>query len=284
MKFSPFFFLALWIAPSIAIAQSADWQAVIWREPQVRYLLADMTIGGKTDLYRKYAREERDPDSREAIRLWDAGVRVANAEDFERKWVPSPFGKDNKVFRVVQRGSERTIVGNEVILTNDGAFSQATMRLALLDLTLDAALAAYGEKKTDAAVVEALRRFGDGGRVSNAHVFDRRDNGLVFKASGRPADAVFIKLNSDFAYPEVNVRYFLADMKLGGSRAFYHRAAEEAHELGCLEAVARFDSGVSITNLDAFERKKVEGKTLITRKGSNERISGSEVKLSTDSK
>lgn len=58
-------------------AQSADWQNVIWREPQVRYLLADLSLnGGKTDLYRKYATEERDPDSREAIRLWDAGVRV----------------------------------------------------------------------------------------------------------------------------------------------------------------------------------------------------------------
>ena len=31
-----------------------------------------------------------------------------------------------------------------------------------------------------------------------------------------------------------------------------------------------------------FERKQVNGKTLITRKGSNERISGLEVKLSTD--
>jgi hypothetical protein len=31
-----------------------------------------------------------------------------------------------------------------------------------------------------------------------------------------------------------------------------------------------------------FERKKVDGKTLITRRGSNERISGMEVELSTD--
>ena len=56
-----------------ASAQSADWQKVVWREPQVRYLLADMTLGGSVKLYRDYATTERDPDSREAIRLWDAG-------------------------------------------------------------------------------------------------------------------------------------------------------------------------------------------------------------------
>ena len=39
---------------------------------------------------------------------------------------------------------------------------------------------------------------------------------------------------------------------------------------------------MKITNLDQFERKKVDGKTLITRKGSKERISGMTVKLSTD--
>jgi hypothetical protein len=36
---------------SLARGQSADWQQVIWREPQVRYLLADMTLnGGNTSL------------------------------------------------------------------------------------------------------------------------------------------------------------------------------------------------------------------------------------------
>ena len=97
------------LLPSRSQAQSADWQSVIWREPQVRYLLADMTLGGNTKLYRDYATTERDPDSREAIRLWDAGVRVVNTNEFERKWVTNQFGKDGRVMRVVQRGSNRTI-------------------------------------------------------------------------------------------------------------------------------------------------------------------------------
>ena len=275
--------LAICGAAVRAFAQSADWQNVIWREPQVRYLLADMTGGDRTELYRKYAVEERDPDSREAIRLWDAGVRVVNMADFERKWITNQFGKDGRVFRVVQRGSDRTITGNEVLLSNDGAFPQASLRLALLDLTLGASPKDYAARaREEAGVAEALRRFSEGCRVSNAHLFERRGEGFVFKASGRPLDAMFIKLNSDVLYPETNVRYFLADMYLGGSREFYHRTAESAHEMGCQEAVARFDAGVKITNLDQFERKKVDGQTLITRKGSNERITGMNVKLSTD--
>src|SRR5262245_56614431 len=104
-----------------AIGQSADWQSVIWREPQVRYLLTDMTLGGNVLLYRHYTTTERDPDSREAIRRWDARARVVNTNEFERRWVTNQFGKDGRVMRVVLRGSNRTITGNEVLLTSDTA-------------------------------------------------------------------------------------------------------------------------------------------------------------------
>ena len=71
-------------------------------------------------------------------------------------------------------------------------------------------------------------------------------------------------------------------MSLGGSRDVYHRTAEAAHEIGCEETVARYDAGVEITNRDQFERKKMHGKVLTTRQGSSARISGNEVKLSSD--
>ncbi len=269
-----------------ASAQSADWTEVIWREPQVRYLLADMTGSGKTDLYRKYATEERDPDSREAIRLWDAGVRVINTGEFERKWVTNQFGKDGRVFRIVQRGSDRTITGNEVLLTSDLGFQDSAMRVALLHFTLGKPLPESEGRKQDMNTAEAIRRWKAGGRVLNTNWFEMRGAGIerrvYYKGTDRMAEGASIRLNCDLAYPEVNVRYFLADMMLGGSRDFYHRTAESAHEMGCQEAVARFDGGVKVTNLDQFERKKVDGKILITRKGSNQRISGNEVKLSSD--
>ena len=266
-------------------AQSADWQSVIWREPQVRYLLADMSLGGNIAMYRAYAKE--DPDSREAMRLWDSGVRVVNTNQIERRWVTNRYGKDGKVMRVVQRGSNRTITGNEVALSNDGEFPQDTMRLVLLDLTLGCAADSYDTRaKAEPAVAEALRRWNQGCRVLNAKWFSasrgpaKRE--LNFAATGLPADGARVLLNSDLGYPEVNARYFLADIYLGGSRDFYVAASESAHELGCQEAVARYDAGIKITNLDEFERKKVGGATLITRKGSDQRISGMDLKLSTD--
>jgi hypothetical protein len=269
-----------------ASAQSADWTEVIWREPQVRYLLADMTGSGKTDLYRNNATEERDPDSREAIRLWDAGVRVINMGEFERKWVTNQFGKDGRVFRVVQRGSDRTITGNEVLLTSDLGFQDSAIRVALLHFTLGKPLSESEGRKHDVNTAEAIRRWKAGGRVLNTNWFEMRGAGIerrvYYKGTDRMAEGSHIRLNCDLAYPEVNVRYFLADMMLGGSRDFYHRTAESAHEMGCQEAVARFDGGVKVTNLDQFERKKVDGKIRITRKGSNQRISGNEVKLSSD--
>jgi hypothetical protein len=269
-----------------AFGQSVDWQQVIWREPQVRYLLADMTGGGSVAMYRKYASEERDPDSREAIRLWDAGVRAVNVQEFERKWLSNRFGKDGKVLRVVFKGTNRTVTGNEVLLSNDGEFQQAPMRLVLLDLTLGAALQSYVTKKSDRATAEALRRWKEGCRVTNASQFTAKQTEggrtLVVQASGLPADGARVLLNSDVAYPETNVRYFMADIALGGSIEFYRRAAERDHEMGCLEAVRRTEEGYKITNLDEFERKRVDGKTLITRKGSIERISGMAVELSSD--
>jgi hypothetical protein len=38
--------MTAWAFTCDGLAQSADWQRVIWRDPQVRYLLADMTLGG----------------------------------------------------------------------------------------------------------------------------------------------------------------------------------------------------------------------------------------------
>ena len=126
--------LVMW--PGLAFAQSADWQQVIWREPQVRYLLADMTLGGNVAMYRDYATREKDPDSVEAIRLWDAGSRVVNTNEFERRWVTNRFGKDGRVMRIVFRGTTRTITGKEVLLSSDVGWQQAAMRTVLAELSM----------------------------------------------------------------------------------------------------------------------------------------------------
>ena len=160
------------------------------------------------------------------------------------------------------------------------------MRVVLLCFALGNPLSESEGRKHDVNTGEAIRRWKAGARVLNTNWFEMRGAGIdrrvYYKSTDLLAEGSRVRLNSDLAYPETNVRYFLADMMLGGSRVFYQRTAEAAHEMGCQEAVARFDAGVKITNLDLFERKKVDGKTLITRKASNERISGMLVQLSTD--
>jgi hypothetical protein len=292
MKSKTISLLLAWV-PFMASGQSTDWTEVVWREPQVRYLLVDMTLnGGKTDLYRKYAKQERDPDSREAIRLWDAGARAVNTNDFERRWVTNKYGKDGRVMRIVCRRTDRTILGTEVLLTSDYFFQQGLMRLVLLDLSLGTPPETYRPKRDNSSLAEALRRWADGCRVVNTNWFEARlaaEQGsrvtarpLVYRGTEREIDPTHIRLNSDVPWPETNVRYFMADIALGGSIEFYRAAAERDHEMGCLEAVRRTEEGYKIMNHHEFERKKVDGKTLITRTGSNERISGMLVKLSSD--
>ena len=168
-----------------AAAQSADWQDVIWREPQVRYLLADMTLGGNTKLYRDYATTERDPDSREAIRLWDAGARVVNTNEFERKWVTNQFGKDGRVMRVVLRGSSRTITGHEIFLTSDLGFQDSAMREALLQFALGKPLSDSEGRKHDVNTAEAIRRWKAGAGVLNTSWFEMRGAGADRRGGGR---------------------------------------------------------------------------------------------------
>lgn len=267
-------------------AQSADWQKVAYREPQVRYLLADLSLGGNAGLYRKYAEEEHDPDSLQTIKRWDAGVHVVNTNAFERRWVTNFAGLTKPVMRVVCRGSDRTITGNEVLLSSDMEHQEGSIRVVLADLTMGRPASYYKNRKVDGNTTAALLRWADGVRAVNTNCFEAVGKGrarrIVYRGTLKPVDGSRVVLNSDAAYPETNARYFLADIYLGGGVDFYRKVAQEAHEMGCLEAVLRYESGVRITNLDQLERKKVNGKTLITRKGSEERISGMEVSLSTD--
>ena len=198
-------------------AQSADWPEIVWREPQVRYLLADMTLDVNVNLYRDYAttEPEPEPDSREAIRLGDTGARVVNTNEFERRWVTNQFGKDGRVMRGVLRGSNRTITGNQVLLASDRVLDRSIVRYTLADLRLGRPVSHYEKLRADASeITEVLRRWHAGDRLLNTKWFEKDSNGDVFNI--------------------------------------------------------------------VYRGKKADGKTLITREGSNEHISGSEVNLSSD--
>ena len=79
-------------------------------EALMRYILADIQLGGPIDDYRQI------PDDRsvtEAVRRWDAGVRAVNIDRFERKFMGIAG------WRVIYVGTDTTIDGMDVILTTD---------------------------------------------------------------------------------------------------------------------------------------------------------------------
>lgn len=85
-------------------------------EERVRYILADITLGNVAGFYRSHD----SANDLEAIARWDAGIRVANIERFERKIV------ERKGWQIVYAGSTRSIDGMDVILTS-GTRTQATV-------------------------------------------------------------------------------------------------------------------------------------------------------------
>ncbi|MFX0208554.1 MAG: hypothetical protein ACFFDT_21410 [Candidatus Hodarchaeota archaeon] len=80
-------------------------------EAGVRRIMLDITLAG-TYAYFNAHRDEANP--KEALRRWDAGVRVVNADEFERKEVGAPGN-----WRHTYKGTTTEIDGMDVILTTD---------------------------------------------------------------------------------------------------------------------------------------------------------------------
>jgi tetratricopeptide (TPR) repeat protein len=78
-------------------------------ESHVRYILADIQLGNLSDTYRGNITDE---ETAESLRRWDAGIRVENIEEFERKIV-------NEQWQIVYAGTESTVIGIDVHLTSD---------------------------------------------------------------------------------------------------------------------------------------------------------------------
>ncbi len=77
-------------------------------ESHVRYILVDLQLGNVAFDYRA---DIADEETAEALRRWDAGIRVANTAKFERKTVDGQW-------LIVYVGTENPIIGMDVILTS----------------------------------------------------------------------------------------------------------------------------------------------------------------------
>jgi len=271
---TPSFIIALVALSTISSMQAGE----VYKEPHVRYLIADMTLGGSADYYKQHA---HDSIPATALKEWEAGVRLMNTNQFERRRIPTPYGDS---MRVVFKGTDMTVTGADLLLTSDLTFEQAPMRLALADLTLGRPLAFYEAKKADPNVAEALKRWGYGARAVNTNLFTLRGEKreLVYLANGRPLDGALVKLNTDPHFSEGWLRYLIAEMQLGTPKEKFLSFGHRFHDYNCLEAVAYLEAGCKVTNLDQFELKPVKNSPTVVYMGTGKRVDPFDIRLTSD--
>lgn len=271
---TPILIAALATLTTITSLEAAE----VYKEPHVRYLIADMTLGGSPDYYKQHA---HDSVPATALKEWEAGARLMNTNQFERRRIQTPYGES---MRVVFKGTERTATGADVLLTSDLTFEQAPMRQVLADLTLGRPVTFYEAKKSDPSVAEALKRWGYGARVVNTNLFTARGEKreLVYVTNGRQLDGALVKLNTDPHFSEGWLRYLIAEMQLGTPKEKFLSFGQRFHDYNCLEAVAYLEAGYKVTNLDRFELKPVKNNPTVVYKGTEKRVDPFDLLLTSD--
>jgi len=94
----------------------------VYHEPQVRYLIADIQLGGSSHYYRRWAVEEKDPDSIRALVEWEAGTRLLRPELYERIDVEFAHGKGKRIEGktvIAYKDTDLRIDGADVRLQSD---------------------------------------------------------------------------------------------------------------------------------------------------------------------
>jgi hypothetical protein len=267
-------------------------------EAGVRLVLLDITLGQD---YAYYRGRIDQPDVREAIRRWDAGVRVRNADHFERVRARRGRGVGRYTFRDRKRDAE----GMDVMLSTDpererpmvapSGYHEAQVRLILLDITLGQSYAYYRGHIEQPDVREAIRRWDTGVRVVNGDRFETRrgPNGWhrTYRGSNRDADGMDVVLTTDAGrergpmvrpdYDDAQVRLILLDLALGQTEAYYRSHMDQPD---AREALHRWDAGVRVRNIDRFERKRLTflGAWHRVYRGTNRDVDGRDVMLTSD--
>lgn len=103
---------------------------------------------------------------------------------------------------------------------------------------------------------------------------------LFAAACSDPAESNAIApLPTTEGFSEPGVRLIMLDVTLAGTYAYFdaHRDEADPHE-----ALQRWDNGVRVTNEAEFERKMVGGEWRHTYRGTNTRVNGMDVRLTTD--
>lgn len=146
----------------------------------------------------------------------------------------------------------------------------------------------YQQFLQDANINGGIQNFFLGDVVINIYQFDRIDLGsqgwqVVYGGTQLPVNAADFVMASDIGglnNEEARIRYILVDSQLGNVIDYYRQFTDQP---AVAEAVARWDQGVRVVNIDQFERKIVsQAGWKVVYVGTTHAIDGMAVTLTTD--
>lgn len=256
----------------LARTGQADWAA------QVPYALADLQLGGEA-VVKYYQKYQSDPQVQAILENWTSGDRVLNIYQLER------VRREDGVWVVVYGGTQEAVRGQELVTASAiGALGdlEGQVRYILADAELGGVIDYYRQYLDQPAVAEAVRRWDSGVRIANLERFERlileyAGWKVVYRGEGRLVNSQDIQLTSDLQNTadacqgdEGRISYILADIELGGVDGYYRQFIEDPL---VVEALRRWDAGVRIADVQAFERRVVgEAGWTITYLGSETRV------------
>jgi len=250
-----------------------------YRTNWAKYILADICLGADVGFYEKFA-AEGDANSSRAVRWFKQGILIENISQYERVEL------EKNVIRIVRKDNNQPTNGSELKLTTEKFYNELNVRLVLADLSLGVELSDYLPQFGNPDVQEALTRRTDNVKVANLDDLERiKLNGIwtvVKKGTKIPVDGKMIELDIDDDCYQEDARYMYADMCLGGPESFYREILYKWRDPNAGGALKMLDEGLKINNISLFERRTYGDKCDIVYKGTTIRITGKDVKLSTD--
>jgi hypothetical protein len=161
-----------------------------FNEDRVRVILLAISLGTPISYYRGFPNE---PHAVEAVRRWDAGVRVLNYENAEIKDIGDGL-------YVYFKNTNQRIHGMYAFLTNE-TYNEDRVRYMLLDLSLGGPIDYYRNFPDDPNAVEAVKRWEAGVRVLNSDNTERKDIGegiyIYFKNTAQRVYGMYAFLGGD---------------------------------------------------------------------------------------
>lgn len=246
-------------------------------DAKMRYVIADMQLGGKQveDYYRQYA--SQDPIIQQAITDYDNNVRIVNIYQFNRIYI------ENQGWQIIYGGTDNIIIqAEDVVLTDDikgTADFDVRVRYMLADMQLGNVVDYYRQFTDDLAVATAVKWWDIGVRVENIQQFERKIVGfagwkVVYIGTENMIQGMDIKLVGEC---QAKINYILADIKLGNVLDYY---SARTNELAVSEAIKLWKQNVRVSNINDFERKTVRDLGWkVTYKGTNIPIFGTEAQI-----